>query len=509
MPTGASCTTYAHLLDPNRNWYNNKRLIILNFWILLLLITSWTNAYDAVTFSSLQSLPRWKSYFNNPAGGSLSLLNISQTVGALVAVFISPYVADSLGRRTCVLIGAVIMCIATAFQAGAHSLDMFIGARFLVGFGLNFATTAAPILIAEIAYPPHRAPLTSAYGSLWYSGAIAATWSIFGAATFQTSWSWRLPSIFQSIPSVLQVALIWFGPESPRWLISKNRNAEALKTLAYYHADGNLDDPLVRFEYDEIRAAINREVSAKLGWKTLFVTTPGKLRLQAVGLLAFISPWYIYPFSVVLINAGITNPDVQLLITGIFQIWSLFWALLAASLVDKVGRRTLFLTSVAGAVVCFSLLTPCSIDYSTSGHKAAAYAYITFIFLFYSFFNLAFPTLIVSYAVEIFPYSLRAKGFACFNFNCLLASIISSHVHLPFGLGPFYWNIFYVVMVVGQGLFLWKFIYETKCRTLEKAGIVYDDDGTTEQVVCAAQNSSTTLNSKEDHDEKRSEICIE
>lgn len=41
------------------------------------------------------------------------------------------------------------------------------------------------------------------------------------------------------IPSVLQVVLIWFGPESPRWLISKQRNAEALKTLAYYHADGN------------------------------------------------------------------------------------------------------------------------------------------------------------------------------------------------------------------------------------------------------------------------------
>lgn len=60
-----------------------------------------------------------------------------------------------------------------------------------------------------------------------------------GAANIQSTWSWRLPLILQLVPSVLQVALIWFGPESPRWLISKNRNTEALKTLAYYHADGD------------------------------------------------------------------------------------------------------------------------------------------------------------------------------------------------------------------------------------------------------------------------------
>jgi hypothetical protein len=77
---------------------------------------------------------------------------------------------------------------------------------------------------------------------------------------------------------VLQIFLIWFVPESPRWLVSKGRDAQALKTLAYYHADGDEDDPLVQFEYQEIKAQIefDRSVASDVSYKSLF-TTPGNL----------------------------------------------------------------------------------------------------------------------------------------------------------------------------------------------------------------------------------------
>lgn len=70
-------------------------------------------------------------------------------------------------------------------------------------------------------------------------GIISAAWTTYGTFKINNTWAWRLPSLLQAIPAVLQVALVLFAPESPRWLIKKGREAEALKTLAYYHADGD------------------------------------------------------------------------------------------------------------------------------------------------------------------------------------------------------------------------------------------------------------------------------
>ena len=81
----------------------------------------------------------------------------------------------------------------------------------------------------------------------------------FGTFHINNSWSWRIPSAAQALPSLLQVFLILHCPESPRWLISKGRDSEALRVLAYYHANGSTLDPLVLFEFQEIKSAIEKE----------------------------------------------------------------------------------------------------------------------------------------------------------------------------------------------------------------------------------------------------------
>ena len=177
----------------------------------------------------------------------------------------APYLSDYFGRRSGVLLGATIMCGATALQTASQTVGMFIGARsvfsspytplddacqfthtslhvyyrFMIGFGLTFAANAAPMLVSEISYPLYRAPLTSLYNALWYSGSIIAAWATYGTFKINSSWAWRIPSLLQGLPSAIQLILVWFAPESPRFLISKGRDVQALRTLAYYHADGN------------------------------------------------------------------------------------------------------------------------------------------------------------------------------------------------------------------------------------------------------------------------------
>jgi len=77
--------------------------------------------------------------------------------------------SDILGRRRTVFIGAVIMIVATILQTASLNVGMFVGARFLIGFGATFAANAAPLLVAELSYPTYRASLTSMYNSLWSS----------------------------------------------------------------------------------------------------------------------------------------------------------------------------------------------------------------------------------------------------------------------------------------------------------------------------------------------------
>ncbi|KAF8591277.1 hexose transporter [Ramaria rubella] len=471
----------AHLVD-TRPWYKNTRLLVLNGWVFLPLITSYSSGYDGSMMNGLLTLQTFENDFNHPTGGKLGLFNAMQNIGALAGFPFAPYLTDWAGRRKAILLGAFLMIVGAVIQTAAQDLGMFIAARFLMGFGLTFAANAAPLLVSEIAYPTHRAPLTSCYNSLWYSGSVVAAWSTFGTFFINNSWSWRIPSALQALPSVLQVLLMWFVPESPRWLISKGREREARRILGYYHGNGNEQDPLVEFEFHEIKAAIelDRAVSANVGYRSLFATTGNRKRLRIIVALAFFSQWsgnglVSYYLHAVFDTIGITSSTTQLLINGILQIWNLFWAIGAALLCDRAGRRKLFISSCIGMLIFFTMQTVCSAQFALKGSEPAAHAVIAFIFLFYAAYDIAFTPLIVSYAVEILPYAIRAKGFNIFNFTISVAIIFNQYVN-PIALGAIGWKyyIVYDCWLAFELAFVYLFVIETKNHTLEETAAIFD-----------------------------------
>ncbi|KAF8178415.1 hexose transporter [Mycena galopus ATCC 62051] len=483
-----STNAYTHLMDPNRRWYNNRRLVALNACIVLLLITSSTNGYDGSMVNGLQSLPQWESYFGFPTKGRLGLLSAIQNIGALAGYPFAPYLSDGIGRKLTVFLGALIMVIATAIQTASQSVGMFIGARFLIGFGLTFAANAAPMLVTELSYPKYRAGLTSTYNSLWYSGSIIAAWTTYGTFRINKTWSWRVPSALQALPSVLQVFLIWFVPESPRFLVSKGKEAQALHTLAYYHADGNEEDPLVRYEFAEIKSAIefDRTVPGNVGWKSFFSSSVNLKRVRIIVAIAFFSQWsgnglVSYYLNKVLTAMGIVDPTIQLLINGILNIWNLAWALIASSMVERFGRRVLFLTSAGLMALFLSLQTVCFARFRITGDYGAAHAALASIFLFYAAYDIAFTPLIVTYTLEILPYNIRAKGFNIFNFTISVALIFNQYVNpIAFDVLTWKYYIIYCLWLGFEFVFLYFFVIETKNHTLEEI------DGAADHIVDSA-----------------------
>ncbi|TBU24694.1 general substrate transporter [Dichomitus squalens] len=506
---------YRHLLDPNKKWYNNRRLIVLNAWLVLLLITSSTNGYDGSMMNALESEKQWNTFFGNPEGGKLGLFNAIQNIGSLAGYPFAPYVADGIGRRKSVWLGACIMCVAVAIQTAAQSFGMFIGARFLIGFGLTFASNAAPMLVTELSYPQYRAPLTSMYNGLWIAGSIVSAWVTFGTQFMSGTWSWRIPSLLQGLPSIIQVCLVLFAPESPRWLVSKGRDAEAIETLAYYHADGNKNDPLIVYEYEEIKAAIDfdRRVAANVGYKSLFSTPGNRRRMRIIIALAFFSQWsgnglISYYLSRVFDTIGITSSVIQLLINAILQMWSFFWASFGAFTVERFGRRALFLSSVAGMTLFFTLQTVCSSIYAQRGSVAASHTVIAMIFLFGSCYSVAFSPLIVSYTVEILPYSIRAKGFNVFNFTISLALIFNQYVN-PIALDKLGWKyyIFYVCWLAFEGAYCYLFVIETKGLSLEETAALFDGDDAAERIAQHAMQL-TGADVREDADTEKEKASV-
>lgn len=323
-----------------------------------------------------------------------------------------------------IFFGSCIMLVGVAIQTAAQNIGMFIAARGIIGFGLGFACAAAPLLITELAFPTHRGPLTSLYNSSWYLGSIVAAWATFGTFRIQNDWSWRIPSLLQGLPSVLQVsrvttassalltflqvALILTIPESPRWLMDKGREEAARKVLVKYHCGGDESDPLAAYEFEEIRNAlqIEKEANSSSSFKSLFVGKGNQRRMLVIIAIAFFSQWsgnglVSYYLTKVLIGIGITNPETQTLINGILNIYNYGTAIFGALMCDRIGRRPLFLISTAGMTVCFCIWTACSAIYQKSAaevdandvplhpNKSAGNAVLAMIFLFYTFYNLA------------------------------------------------------------------------------------------------------------------------
>ncbi|PPQ73948.1 hypothetical protein CVT26_006401 [Gymnopilus dilepis] len=519
--------SYEHLLD-HRPWYKNRRLVLLNFWIVILLVTSSTNGYDGAESSiyeeeyvfsahtnpdGLQSLPQWQKAFHNPTGGSLGLLGAIQNIGSLSALPFAPYMADGLGRKACIVWGACLMIIGTVLQTASQTVHMFIGARWLIGFGLNLAATGAPMLISELAYPIFGVSIFPSIGGCSYFasvrifGSFIAAWTTFGTFHIGTSWSWRIPSAIQGFPSVIQLIFIWFVPESPRWLVSKGREQEALRTLAYYHAKGNEKDPLVEYEYEEIKTAIrlDREVAETVGWSTLFKTPGNRKRMRIIIAIAFFSQWSGNGLAIsldlnkVLDAIGIADPTVQLLINGVLQIYSFILCVFGSLWCDKLGRRKLFLISTGGMLVCWTLETICFAIYSERGTASAAHAFIAMIFLFSTFYALAYSPLIVTYTIEILPYNLRSKGFTIFNFTICASLVFNQYVN-PIALQNIGWKYYtvYIAWLTFEFTFIWLYLVETKNRTLEETAAIFDGDDQVALIEKQAVNHSEGKASSED-----------
>lgn len=184
-----------------------------------------------------------------------------------------------------------------------------------------------------------------------------------------------------------------------------------------------------------------------------------------------------YYINLVLTTVGVTNSNTQLVINGILQICNAIVAIGQCFVVDRIGRRTLFLVSTSGMLVSFIIWTICSAEFNHHGKAAAGRAVIAMIFIYYVFYNMAYSGLLIGYSVEILPYNIRAKGMTMMFLCVDLALFFNQYVN-PVALKHIGWKyyIVYCCWLAVELVVVWKFYIETRHTPLEEIAKLFDGE---------------------------------
>ncbi|KAK3335388.1 general substrate transporter [Cercophora scortea] len=467
------------------NWRTDPGLRKLYFYATVLCVASATTGYDGMFFNSVQNFDTWVEYFGNPQGSMLGLLGALYQIGSLVSIPFVPIFTDNFGRKIPIVIGCVLMIVGAVLQGSCQNLGTFMGGRVLLGFGNSFAQIASPMLLTELCHPQHRGRITTVYNCLWNVGALLVAWISFGTNYTRNQWSWRIPALIQALPSLIQVAFIYWVPESPRYLMAKERHEEALAILAKYHANGNVNHPTVQFEYQEIKETIRLEYesSKNSSYADFFKTKGNRYRLAILLSLGFFSQWsgnaIISNYaSKLYITAGVTDSNARLGLSAGQTVLALIVSVTMALLVDKLGRRLAFLASTGGMFGTFVLWTLTSGLYDEHQSPGADKAMIFFIWLFGVMYSLAWSGLLVAYSIEILPYRLRAKGLMIMNVSVQAALTLNIYAN-PLAFDYFTghtWKLYliYTCWIFLELMFVYFMYVETKGPTLEELAKVID-----------------------------------
>ncbi|CAI5759396.1 unnamed protein product [Candida verbasci] len=470
----------------DKPFYRYGFINLLNFYIFLITISSTCNGYDGSMLNGLQIVETWEK---NILRNNLGALSNGTTFGGFFAMLFASYISDKFGRKIALAVGAILIIIGAVLQGASYNYGFFLAARFVIGMGSGIAVASSPSLISEIAYPTHRDICTALYNSCWYLGALIAAWVTYGTHFMTTDYAWKIPSYLQGILPLFQLALLYWVPESPRFLIRKGKIDKAKAILRKWHTGNDYSDratALVEFEAGEIQAALALEDSQAHSSYMDFLRLPSyRKRLFLVVFTAFFmqlsgNGLVSYYLNKVLDTIGITDANSQLKINGYLMLYNLVISWFTNSMVHFFKRRTLFLASLSGMLVCYIIWTILSARFAIGGYQdqSLAKGVLAFIFLFYFCYNAGCNGAPFLYVTEILPYSHRAKGLNLFSGLNNLFIIYNGFVN-PVAMDAIEWKyyIVYCCILACEVVIVYFFYVETATySTLEEISAAFGDD---------------------------------
>lgn len=392
-------------------------------------------------------------------------------VGAILGALLASRLSDALGRRLSLLIAATIFSVGAILTASSPNLSVFILWRVVVGISIGIAASVVPAYISEIAPARWRGTMVTFYQLAITIGIAVSYWVDLAFAHAGMGW----PPMFAIavVPSLIFLIGMFFNPETPRWLSSRGRWDDANQVLVRVTGEQNNEAALA-----EIRASLAHGDTKGALRKLL---QPG-LRLAlivGVGLAIFQQfvgiNTIIYYSPTIFGFVGFSSHTAAILATSVVGVVNVVFTIVACLLVDRVGRRPLLLWGTSGMIISLLIL---SLIFALNPVHLGGLT-LLLLLLYIVAFAIGMGPVFWVMSAELFPTHARATGASISTFFNWLANLLVSITFLSLidGIGTSWTFIIYALLGIIAFLFIWRYVPETRRKSLESIERYWQNSG--------------------------------
>lgn len=430
--------------------------------------------YDWVVIGGAK--PFYEKFFEISHSPALQGWAMSSALfGCLLGALFSGVFSDRLGRKKLLIFSAFLFTVSAVGTGAAHDYHVFILYRILGGAGIGLASNLSPMYIAEISPAAFRGKFVSLNQLAIVVGILLAqlvNWQIAepvppgaGNEEILNSWNgqmgWRWMFWAETVPAVLFFLMMFFVPESPRWLAKKGLKNEVLRIL-----DRIGGDDYARNEYDKIRETLLQETT-KVNFR--FLLEPGLKKIIYLGVvLAAFQQWcginVIFNYAEeVFKSAGYEVTDIlfNIVVTGSVN---LVFTFVAIYTVDKLGRRSLMILGAGGLAGIYALMG------GAYYFQISGWPMLLLVVMAIACYAMSLAPVTWVVLSEIFPNRIRGAAMAVATLSLWTASFLLTYtfplLNHALGASGTFW-LYGVICLVGL-VFIYKKLPETKGKSLEE-----------------------------------------
>ena len=401
-------------------------------------------------------------------------------VGSIVGVLFAGILSDKLGRKLTMVISAVLFSTSALGCALCADFTQLVIYRIIGGVGIGVVSIVSPLYISEVSVAQYRGRLVSLYQlavTVGFLGAYLVNYQLLAWAESGTQLSvdwlnkvfitevWRGMLGMETLPAILFFIIIFFIPESPRWLIVRGKDLKAVNILEKIY--NSITE--AKSQLNETKSVLTSETKSE--WSLLM--KPGIFKAVIIGVCIAILGQFmgvnavLYYGPSIFENAGLSGGD-SLFYQVLVGLVNTLTTVLALVIIDKVGRKKLVYYGVSGMVVSLILI---GLYFLFGDSLGVSSLFLLIFFLFYVFCcavsicAVVFVLLSEMYPTKVRGLAMSIAGFALWIGTYLIGQLTPWMLQNLTPAGTFF---LFAVMCVPYMLIVWKLVPETTGKSLEE-----------------------------------------